>query len=256
MQLFNRTIILWAAALGIAALIVKPQMALLQRVNNMNEAYVNCLSFEQCADIKSITEAREYYRILAQLYPDYGRGFEMEGICYLILKQDNMAVKKFREAIGHNPRLFWVSFELGKAYYRQGKYAPALKYFREINAQDNQSLLNKATLSNLNRLPDQTRKVLMMSLIDFVNEIKLKSSQMTIGCLIHQNNLIEARNWISLELNHQPTAKNNFFIMAYQSMDQADTRNEMLKWIDVLADSKPILHPWGHVIQPLKEILY
>jgi tetratricopeptide (TPR) repeat protein len=164
--------------------------------------------------------------ILEELYPDYGRGAEMEGICYLLLKQDNMAVKKFRQAIKHNPDLFWVSFELGKAFYRRGGYPQALQYFQVINTQDNDTLLKKATLSNLRQFPDETRREMVLVLVDFVNEIKLRSYQMTMGCLVHQGKLTQPEN------------------------------KEMMQSIDALAYSKPVLHPWGHVIQPLKEILY
>jgi tetratricopeptide (TPR) repeat protein len=163
---------------------------------------------------------------LEQLYPDYGRGAEMQGICYLLLKQDDMAIKKFSQALKHNPDLFWVSFELGKAFYRRGEYAQALRYFQAINTQDNDALLKKAALSNLRQLPDQTRREMMLMLIDFATGIKLHSYQMTMGCLVHQGKLTQPEN------------------------------KEMMQSIDALAKVKPVLHPWGHLIQPLKEILY
>jgi tetratricopeptide (TPR) repeat protein len=230
-NIFNHTIFLWAGAIAVAVLIVNPRAALVQRVNTMNVVSAECLSDSNCADTKTITESREYYMMLAQLYPNYGRGAEMQGICYVLLKQDSLAIKKFQEAVKHNPDLFWVSFELGKAYYRRGEYSQALKYFQGITAQDNDTLFKKAVLSTLRQLPDKTREVLMLSLVDFVAEIKLQSYQMAIGCLAHQGRLAQAK-----------------------SEDNAG--KEMLLWIDKLAFSKPVLHPWSHVIQPLKEILY
>jgi tetratricopeptide (TPR) repeat protein len=230
-NIFNYTIFLWAGAIAVALFIVDPRAALVQRINTMNVVSADCLSDKNCADTKAITESREYYMILAQLYPDYGRGFEMEGVCYLLLKQDSLAIKKFREAIKHNPDLFWVSFELGKAYYRRGEYSQALKYFQGITAQDNDALLKKATLSTLRQFSDKTREVLMLSLVEFVTEIKLQSFQMAIGCLAHQGKLTQAKS-------------------------EDNARKEMLLRIDKLAYSKPVFHPWSHVIQPLKEILY
>ena len=256
LSIFNRTFFLWAGAILVAVLIVNPRAARIQRINAMNEDYVDCIRQENCKDVKAIAEAREYYKILAQLYPDYGRGAEMQGICYLLLKQDSLAVKKFQEAIKHNPDLFWVSFELGKAFYRRGEYSQALKCFQAITGQENNFLLKKSALSNLRQLPDQTRGALMLGLIDFVDEIKLRSYQMTVGCLVHQGDLIQAKNIVSQELSSQQFGKEGFFILANHSLVEDSSRKEMLLWIDALSLSKPILHPWGHVIAPLKEILY
>ena len=256
LSIFNRTFFLWAGAILVAVLIVNPRAARIQRINAMNEDYVDCIRQENCKDVKAIAEAREYYKILAQLYPDYGRGAEMQGICYLLLKQDSLAVKKFQEAIKHNPDLFWVSFELGKAFYRRGEYSQALKYFQAITAQDNNTLLKKATLSNLRGASDKTRSALILGLIDFVTEIKLRSYQMTVGCFVHQRDLVQAKNIVSLELRSQQFEKEEFFILANRSLGEDSSRKEMLSWIDALSLSKPIFHPWGHVIPPLKEILY
>jgi len=256
LSIFNRTFLLWAGAILLAVLIVNPRAARIQRINAMNEDYVDCLRQEDCKNVKAIAEAREYYKILAQLYPDYGRGAEMQGICYLLLKQDSLAIKKFQEAIKHNPDLFWVSFELGKVFYRRGEYSKALKCFQVITAQDSNTLLKKATLSNLRQFSDQTRGVLMLGLIDFVAEIKLRSYQMTVGCLVHQGDLAQAKNIVSLELSSQQFGKDEFFILANRSLGEDSSRKEMLSWIDALALGKPTFHPWGHVISPLKEILY
>ena len=255
-QIFNRTFFLWASAIAVASFIVNPRAALIQRVNTMNEAYIDCLRDENCKDSKAIAEAREYYKILAQLYPDYGRGAEMEGVCYLLLKKDGLAINKFQEAIKHNPDLFWVSFELGRAFYRRGEYSQALKYFQEIIMQDNNTLLRKAILSSFRQFPDKERGELMIGLIDFVTEIKLKSYQMTIGCFVHQGNLTQAKSIVSQGLNNQQFGQNEFFILANRSLGEEDSSKEMLRWIDAIAYSKPTFHPWGHVIQPLKEILY
>jgi tetratricopeptide (TPR) repeat protein len=214
-QLFNRTILLWAGAIAISLFIVNPRAARVQRINAMNGAYIDCVVGGNCKNTKAIYETREYYAILAELYPDYGRGPEMEGMCDLLLKQDNLAIKKFQEAIKHNPDLFWVYFELGKAFYRRGDYAQALKYFQDIIQQDNNTLLRKAALSNLRQFPDKARRELMLELVDFVTEIKSRSYHMAVGCLAHQNS-----SW----------GKDAY--------------------------SAPFFHPWGHVIQPLKEILY
>lgn len=253
-QIFNRTILLWAGAIIIALLIVNPRAALIQRVNAINGDAVDCLKQENCQDIHSITEAREYYRLLAQLYPDYGRGAEMEGMCYLLLKQDRMAVKKFREAIKHNPDLFWATFELAKAYYRQGDYALALSYFRSIIVQDNGTLLKKAALSSLRQLPDRSREALMIGLIDFVSQIKLESCQMAIGSLVHLGDIAAAQSLIS-QVEGQ-WGGNKFFVLASSSLAEDSSRKDMLSWIDALSLSKPAMHPWGRVIQPMKEILY
>jgi len=255
-RIFNRTIFLWAIAILVAVFIVDPQLALLQRVNNMNEAYIDCLRQENCADTRAISEAREYYMILDELYPNYGRGAEMQGLCYLLLGQKGLAIKKFQAAIRHNPRLFWVSFELGKALYREGKYTEALKCFQGIDIKDSNTLLDEATLSALHRMPDRTREVLMLTLIDFVNEIRLKSYQMTIGCFVHQGDLTRARGITNFALNDQQLGRNRFFVMANISMGQDASIKEMLSWIDAIARAKPVSHPWGHLIQPLKEILY
>jgi len=255
-RIFNRTIFLWASAIAITLFTVNPGMALLQRVNNMNEAYINCLKNENCADTKAINEARVYYMILSQLYPDYGRGAEMEGVCFLLLKQDRLAIKEFQEAIKHNPNLFWVSFELGKAFYREGHYAQALKCFQAILSQDDRTLFRKATLSTLRRLPEKTREALMLGLVDFIAKIKLGSYQMAIGCLIHQGNLIQAKSIIDLGLGNPQFRQNGFFILANRSWWEDDSRKAMLVRIDSTAYNKPVLHPWSYFIQPLKEVLY
>jgi len=180
----------------------------------------------------------------------------MQGICYLLLKQDNLAIKKFQEAIKYNPDLFWVSFELGKAFYRRGEYSQALKCFQGIMTQDSISLLKKATLSPLTQFSDKTREGLILSLVDFVTEIKLRSYQMAVGCRVHQGDLTQAKNMVSQELNNQQLGGNDFSVMANSSLDKDGPRKEMLSWIDGLAYSKPINHPWGHLIQPGREILY
>lgn len=222
--IFNRTYTLWTGAIIASLFLVNQREALLQRVNTMKGGYIDCVSDENCNDPKAITEAREYYMILAELYPNYGRGSEMQGICYLRLNQDKMAIKKFEEAIKQNPDLFWVSFELGKAYYRQGDYSRALKYFQDINAQDNITLIKKAALLPLQKFSSKTNELLLLSLVGFVNDIKLQSYQLKFGCMAH--------------------------------LEKDYSKKEMLSTIDALATNKPVLHPWGHIIQPLKEILY
>jgi len=252
-HILNRTIFLWAGALVIALIIVNPREALIQRINAMSVVSVNCLSSEGCADKQAISKARLYYMILSQLYPGYGRGAEMEGICDVLRHHDKSAIKKFQEAIGHNPDLFWVDFELGKALYRNREYAEAFKYFQLIIVQDNETLFKKAALSSLRQVPDKARSALMFTLIDFVADIKLKSYQMACGCLIHQGDLVQAQKIISLGINDQGSAGNEFFKFAEGSLEQEDTRKEMLIWIDSLAGNKPAFHPWGYVIEPLKE---
>jgi tetratricopeptide (TPR) repeat protein len=252
-NIFNRTIFLWAGALAIAFFITNPRAALVQRINTMNVVPMACLSDGNCADTKEITKARLYYMILAQLYPDYGRGAEMEGLCYVLLKQDNLAIKKFQEAIEHNPDLFWVDFELGKAFYRSRDYPKAFGYFQRVIGQDNNALFRKAALSSLQQVPDKTKTALMYSLIGFVADIKLRSYQMACGCLLHQGDLVRAYKIISLGMNDQGLADNEFFRSAEGSLGEDNTRKEMLTWIDFLAESKPVFHPWGYVIEPLKE---
>ena len=180
----------------------------------------------------------------------------MQGIAYLQLKRDKMAIKKFQEAIKHNPDLFWVSFELGKAFYRQGNYAQSLGYFKGIIAEDNVALLKKSTLSPLRHLSDKIREQLILSLVDFVSEIKLQSYQMAIGCLVHQGQFDKAKGIILQGMNNQQFLQEDFFKMASGSLDQDKLRLEMMSWIDAIARQRPVLHPWGHIIQPMKEILY
>jgi tetratricopeptide (TPR) repeat protein len=255
-NIFNRTIFLWAGAMAVALFIVDPREVFIQRLNTMNQAAIDCLRQENCNDTKSIAEAREYYAILAQVYPHYGRGFEMQGVCYLLLKQDDMAIKKFQEAIKHNPDLFWVSFELGKVYYRRGDYSRALEYFQSIISQDKNTLLKKGTLPGLGQFTDSTRRTVMIKLDDFITEIRLRSYQMALGCYIHQGHLKQAQSIVDLGLNDPLFDQGHFFILAGSSLGEEDPRKKMLLWIDSLAYSKPVFHPWGYVFQPLKEILY
>ena len=256
MSYLNRTFFLWLAAIIVALMIVNPRKALFQRINTMNSAAVDCMRQWNCNDARLITEAREYYQILDELYPAYGRGSEMEGMCYLLLKQDHMAVKKFRQAVRHNPDLFWVSFELGKALYRERKFSQALKYFQSINAQDNNALFKEAALSSLRRLPDQTRGALMLELIDFVREIKFRSFQLSIGCLLHQGDLAQAKTMISQGSSNSQFGKDEFFLLADSSMEQEASRKAMLSWVDSLSTGRPIFHPWIQFIPPLKELWY
>lgn len=255
--LFNRTILLWAGAIAVFLLIVNPRAALFQRVNTMNENYVACISQDHCRDKKAITEAREYYMVLSQLYPDYGRGFEMEGVCNVLLKQDHLAIKDFEKAIKHNPNLFWASFELGKAFYRKGEYSQAFKYFKGIISQNNNVLLNKALLPGFSKqISNKTKEGLMMSLIVFVTEIKLRSYQMAIGSLIHQGNIAQVKDIINSNDSNQQYDVNEFLKLVNNSIGKSDSTKAMLSWIDSLAYSDPFFHPWGHVIQPLKELLW
>ena len=255
-QMFNRTIFLWAAAIAVAVVIINPRAALLQRVNAMSLSSVECLSTGNCDNTKALNEVREYYKILAALYPDYGRGAEMEGICYLALKKDDSAIKKFQEAIAHNPNLFWVSFELGKAYYRKGNYIQALKCFQSIISQDNNELFKKAALSSLRGISDNIREALMLQLVDFVSQVKLWSYQLAIGCLVHRGELAQAKDIINLGANDQRITQHEFFILAQKSLDEDLFRKDMLRYIDPMANSKPVLHPWARFIEPLKEMLY
>ena len=255
-QLFNRTYIIWACALGISYFIINPREALVQRINNMNGDYINCALDENCRNKKAIAENQEYYNILTQLYPDYGRGEEMQGICYLKLKQDDLAIKKFQQASHHNPQLFWVSFELAKAYYRKGEYKEALKYFQVINGQDYNTLLKKSVLSNLRDVPERTKHLFILMLVGFVNDIKLQSYQLTLACLVHQGDINKAKIVIVQALNTQQLGQNKFFILSNSSIDQEAYRKIMLTWADQLAHTKPLTHPWGYVIPPLKEIMY
>ena len=223
-RLFNRTCFLWAGAILIVLLIAKPRVALYQRLDTMNRAYIDAILKENCKDRTAISEAREYYEILVELYPKYGRGLEMAGACRLLLKQDNLALKDFQQAVQNNSNLFWVSFEIGKIFYRRGEYAVALEYFEAIMSQDKNILFKKAVLSNLRGLSNNTRKALMLTLINFVADIKEQSYHLAIGCMGHLGDKV--------------------------------LRKEMVSWIDAAANDQPVFHPWSYVISPLKEITY
>ena len=255
-QLFDRTIFLWTGAVFLCLLTVNPREALIQRVNAMNEGAVDCVRLENCSDIRSITEARMYYSILAELYPDYGRGLEMQGICYLLLKDDRLAIKKFSEAIKHNPKLFWATFELGKAYYRQGNFFLALNSFQSIIKQSNDLLLEEAMLTTFPHLPEAQRLVLIKMLPDFVLGIRAQSTQMIIGCYLHQGQIPQAVNIALDALNDQMPQSREFFINFLASVNKDNQNKEVMAWIDkTAAFTKPVLHPWGHIIPPLKELM-
>jgi hypothetical protein len=255
-RIFDRTAGLYLLAVIVALAIGNPRAAMIQRMNILDAGRVpvNVLSGKKDPVAKDISCARKYYDLMSRVFPQSFRGSEMRGVCYVLLNKDPLAVRSFRQALQINPGAFWVSYDLGMAYYRQRRYPQALEAFRKVAAQSTDGLWKSAVLSPLNKLPSQQRSQMFALLPAFVMEAKSKSYLMAVSCLVRMGKTKEAQETAAAAVNDQGVEGKQLFqaIALALAADRLEAGLSSDLWKDV-DPGRVMLHPWAHFIEPGKE---
>lgn len=131
-------------------------------------------------DKKDFRRAKKYYQAIACVIPYYektglvfyptalSRAYAMRALCDYYLDNTDEAAQNFKKAISLEPREFWLNYNLGLVYFKQGQYTMASEYFAKSARLTQKDLQESMQLDYIQLWPkDMAEKYKTLSAIIF-----------------------------------------------------------------------------------------
>ncbi len=180
---FFRAITLYFLVGLVVVLTVDTELAKIARVNFLKDyaSYPQEFSNRRLPfDQKKFRFARKYYQALEVAIPVFekkhmvlqpaalSRAYAMIGACDYYLGDTDSALGYFKKAVLLEPRQFWIDFNIGLVYFKQGQYSTAVGYFKKAFVLKRKDLVELMQLDILEKWPLQVAKQYeVLSFVEF-----------------------------------------------------------------------------------------
>ncbi|MFA5088285.1 MAG: tetratricopeptide repeat protein [Candidatus Omnitrophota bacterium] len=152
-----------------------------------------------------------YFERVINYVPNRADAFGALGFCHYYLGRNSEAIASLEKAIKHKPDIFWFHYNLGMIYFREQKYALAIKSFEDA-AQT--SLIRTLTYVFSSRI----YKNIMRDIPERVEEVKVNLEESFKNCArmivlsnYYAKDYQQALNHATAWIDQHPREKDPFF---------------------------------------------